>query len=90
MKTPDSSDLAAPETINRNAWQEGEKGQNFHFFRMLSSRREREQKHFKYFVQNPLHSFTAELLGITRKQLSGQDSYLKNFAAVAAVDLMGF
>lgn len=68
----------------------GEKGQTFHFFRMLSSRREREQEHFKYFVQNPLHSFIAELLGIMRRQLPGQDSYLKNFAAVAAVDLMGF
>lgn len=50
----------------------------------------REQEHFKCFVQNPLHSLIAELLGIMGEQLSWQDSELKNFAAVDSVDLVGF
>lgn len=50
----------------------------------------REWEHFKYFVQNPPHSFMGELLGLMGEESSEQDSEQRNFAAVAAVDLMGF
>lgn len=75
LRTLDSSDSKAPETINRNVWQEGEKGQAFPFFRMLSSTRERMLIPFK--------------LGMNGEQLSGQVSELRNFAAVATVKLIG-
>ena len=58
---------------------------------MLLNRREGERRD----VSDILHEtrfihFTAELLGFMGEQLSGQDSELKNFAAVAAGDGMGF
>lgn len=37
LRTLDSSDPTAPEAINRNAWQEGEKGQAFLFFSLLQN-----------------------------------------------------
>lgn len=84
------SDSPEPETINSNAWQEGNKGQTVHFFRILLSRREGECRNVLHILQKTcVTPFKVELLGNVGEHLSGQDSKLRN-SAVAAIDLMGF